>query len=707
MQLHCTRPGCSRPINSHPNLKDSIRTATQLFCTNCGMPLILRGRYLPQRLLGQGGFGAAFYACDRDTPGLRPCVVKLFQPSTQLTQQQLTIAQELFAREAEVLERLGNQHPQIPDLLAYFSIVVKSPSSGQDEEYFYLVQEFIDGEDLEQILERRGSLPEGAVKAILVSILRVLEFVHSNGAIHRDIKPSNIMKTVDNQLFLLDFGAVKQVTAAASSAKSTGIYTTGYAPPEQVTGGQVFPASDLYSLAVTCVVLLTGKETTELFDSYSNRWRWQTHITIQDTNLAAVLDRLLSASPQDRYGNAKDALTALMGSSTVPVAGKGHQPPPPLPPNPSPSAAAAAATPPPPLPVSPVSPGPVVPPRPKASSLPKAPSSPKKGGLSPWLLGLVLLVGAIASGGWFLKQKGSLDLGQLGLGQPQLSTIKPAASFQDVVVPSGQFNYGGSTTWAPIRGVLDPQLQQAIPGLKLVYKTPTNQAPGSSTGIQMLLAGELDFVQTSRPLTAQEKQQAEQQGITLEEIPVAIEGVAIVTHPELSLTNVSLAQLRDIYTGRINNWQQLGGPDLPVVPISRSDAGGTVQFFSQTVLNGADLGSNVQLSDNTTAALRLTANTPGSIYFASAPEVVGQCTVKPLSIEQQAPYQSPYVELKDCPNQRNQPNLEGFASGDYPLSRQIYVVGNVDVPIGRAYGELILSAEGQTAIKEAGFAPLR
>ena len=249
MQLHCTRPGCSRPVNVHPNLKDSIRTSAQLFCTNCGMPLILRGRYLPQRLLGQGGFGTAFYACDRYTPAMRPCVVKLFQPSARLSPQQMQLAQQLFAREAEVLERLGNQHPQIPDLYAYFPIIVKSPVSGNDEEYFYLVQEFIDGEDLEQILERRGALPEGAVKAILISILKVLEFVHSNGAIHRDIKPSNIMKTVDSQLYLLDFGAVKQVTGATSSTKSTGIYTTGYAPPEQINGGQVFPASDLYSLA--------------------------------------------------------------------------------------------------------------------------------------------------------------------------------------------------------------------------------------------------------------------------------------------------------------------------------------------------------------------------------------------------------------------------------------------------------------------------
>ncbi|MEL6232306.1 MAG: serine/threonine-protein kinase, partial [Cyanobacteria bacterium J06627_3] len=620
------------------------------------MPLILRGRYLPQRLLGQGGFGAAFYACDRDTPALRPCVVKLFKPPTQLNQQQLNIAQQLFAREAEVLERLGNQHPQIPDLFAYFPIVVKSPSSGEDEEYFYLVQEFIDGEDLEQILERRGPLPEGAVKAILVSILKVLEFVHDNGAIHRDIKPSNIMKTVDNQLYLLDFGAVKQVTGAASSTKSTGIYTTGYAPPEQVTGGQVFPASDLYSLAVTCIVLLTGKETTELFDSYSNGWRWQTHVTLQDNNLAAVLDTLLSASPQDRYGNAKDALNALMaspsgvsGSPSAAGVGSGSLS----------GTAAAVAIASPPLPLSPSSPGPVTT---SPSSPPKATARPtKKGWLRPpWLLGLVLLAAVAAGGGWFVKQRGLL-----GIGQPQFSTITPSATFKDVEVPSGQFNYGGSTTWAPIRGVIDPKLEQAIPGLQLVYQAPTNQAPGSSTGIQMLLSGELDFAQTSRPLNAQEKQQAKQQGILLEEIPVAIEGVAVAVHPELSLTNVSLAELRDIYTGRTNNWQQLGGPDLPVIPISRNDLGGTVQFFSQAVLNGEALASNVQRSINTTEALRLTANTPGAIYFASAPEVVGQCTVKPLSIEQQPPYQPPYVDLQNCPNQRNQPNLDGFESGDY------------------------------------------
>lgn len=610
------------------------------------MPLILRGRYLPQRLLGQGGFGAAFYACDRDTPTLRPCVVKLFKPSSQLNPKQLQIAQNLFAREAEVLERLGNQHPQIPDLFAYFPIVVKSLTSGQDEEYFYLVQEFIDGEDLEHILERRGTLPEGAVKAIFVSMLKVLEFVHNNGAIHRDLKPSNIMKTVDNQLYLLDFGAVKEVTGAAAT-KSTGIYTTGYAPPEQVTGSQVFPASDLYSLAVTCIVLLTGKENTELFDSYSNRWVWQNHVTLQDNNLAGVLNRLLNASPQDRYRSAQEALNNVL----IPDI--------------------------------------------------KTPPShiPRNNILRPWMFLLALLTALAMSGGWWINQKSLLS-------ESQRPTIIPAQNFRDVDVPTGQFTYGGSTTWAPIRGVIDPQLQHVFPNLQLTYIAPHNQAAGSSTGIQMLIDGELDFVQTSRPLTSEEKRHAKQQDITLQEIPIAIEGVAVVTHPNLPISNISQSQLKDIYTGDIVNWQAIGGPNLPIVPISRNNVGGTVTFFNQTVLSGKTLANSVQRSANTTEALRLTASTPGAIYFASAPEVVSQCTVKPLSIDQQPPYQLPYVDLKNCPNQRNQPNLDSFASGTYPLTRLIYVVSTPDQPIGKAYAELLTSEEGQLALEVAGFARL-
>ena len=125
MRLYCTRPNCTKPVNPFPLLnRATLQTAQQKYCTTCGMPLILSGRYLPEKLLGQGGFGAAFYACDRFTPTQRSCVVKLFQPSSQLSPQQLQIAQGLFEREATVLEKLGYQHPQVPDLYAFFPLVV-------------------------------------------------------------------------------------------------------------------------------------------------------------------------------------------------------------------------------------------------------------------------------------------------------------------------------------------------------------------------------------------------------------------------------------------------------------------------------------------------------------------------------------------------------------------------------------------------------
>ncbi|MEM0979840.1 MAG: serine/threonine-protein kinase [Cyanobacteria bacterium P01_H01_bin.58] len=314
MEIFCTRPSCPRPENHFADLDDraTLTMAQQKFCTACGMPLILSGRYLPEKLLGKGGFGAAFLARDRYTPAMRSCVVKLFLPGGDLTANQMQLAQNLFAREAMVLEDLGNRHPQIPDLYAFFPLIVPGLKSGSQEEYFYLVQEFINGEDLEQTLARQGALPASTVIEILVSILKVLKFVHENGTIHRDIKPSNIMRHRNGKLYLLDFGAVKKVTSAqgASNEKSTGIYSMGFAPPEQMAAGAVYPSTDLYALAVTCVMLLTGKESAELYDAYQNTWLWHSYARVNPA-IAAILDRMLLPTPNQRYANAEEVLEAL------------------------------------------------------------------------------------------------------------------------------------------------------------------------------------------------------------------------------------------------------------------------------------------------------------------------------------------------------------------------------------------------------------
>ena len=325
MKIYCTRPGClGADRNNFTDLDDqmTLKTVQQKFCTTCGMPLILDGRYLPEILLGQGGFGTAYLAKDRRSPTFKYCVVKQFKPSSDLNPQQLATAQILFEREAHVLEQLGNKHPQIPDLFAYFPLEAPGWRTSKTEQFFYIVQEYINGENLEAEINSKGQFSEAEVREVLQEILKILEFVHDHDVIHRDIKPSNIMRDRQGILHLLDFGAVKQVTQSPGGT-STGIYSLGFAPPEQMRGYTVFPSTDLYALAVTCLVLLTAKEPQELFDSYSNQWNWKQFVGVSD-ELANILDKMLLPTPSDRFGSATQVLTALNPPQIQPI----PQPPP-------------------------------------------------------------------------------------------------------------------------------------------------------------------------------------------------------------------------------------------------------------------------------------------------------------------------------------------------------------------------------------------
>ncbi|MDR9403249.1 MAG: serine/threonine-protein kinase, partial [Halothece sp. Uz-M2-17] len=315
METYCTRPDCSQPTNHFSELDDrsQLQTAQQKYCHACGMPQILAGRYIPQKLLGKGGFGAAYLACDRHTTKLRQCVVKQFQPSSHFNEATLKIAEELFSREAEVLETLGNEHPQIPDLYAFFPLILSQEGAGE-KQFFYIVQEYIDGETLAQEVARKGKLSEIEVREVLENMLHVLQFVHEHNSIHRDIKPSNIMRDRAGKLYLLDFGAVKRVTGAGTSNYSTGIYSMGFAPPEQMQGRQVYPSTDLYALAASCIRLLTGKPIQELYDSYHNQWQWRKEAKVSDS-LANLLDRMLLPTPKDRFPSATAVLKILKRQS--------------------------------------------------------------------------------------------------------------------------------------------------------------------------------------------------------------------------------------------------------------------------------------------------------------------------------------------------------------------------------------------------------
>lgn len=318
------------------------------------------------------------------------------------------------------------------------------------------------------------------------------------------------------------------------------------------------------------------------------------------------------------------------------------------------------------------------------------------------VLALLIALGLVGGGVWWFTKRSGVDLGGLLNNQSQpvgLSNVENLAQVQNV--PSGVFNYGGSTTWVSIRKEVDPAIQTVWPQFHLRYTDPDNGAPSSETGIRMLLDNQLSFSQSSVPIADEAYQQARQRGITLKEIPVAIDGVAIAVNPSLNIPGLSVAQFKDIYAGKITNWSQVGGPDLKITPYGKKDR---------------DSGASVEFMPTTTQALRQVAVNPGGIYYTSAPLVVSQCHVKPLPLgrnlnELVPPYKPPFVPLSVCPQKRNQVNTEAFQSGQYPLSRRLLVVikqnGQIDQQAGEAYARLLLSAQGQELITKAGFVSIR
>jgi phosphate transport system substrate-binding protein len=284
-------------------------------------------------------------------------------------------------------------------------------------------------------------------------------------------------------------------------------------------------------------------------------------------------------------------------------------------------------------------------------------------------------------------------------------------------VPSGRFSYGGTPAWEPIRTDVEPMVQAAWRPFQLRYTQPTNGRPNSRTVISMLLNNELAFAQSSRKITKEEYEQATQRGFTLKEVPVAIDGIAVAVHPTLKIPGLTVAQLRDIYLGKVMNWKEVGGPDLLITVYSgRRGDGGTINFFVESVLGGESFGANIQFISSTREAMRQLASNTGGIYYASAPEVVRRCDVKALPIGFQAntlvtPYQEPLVPIEQCPPQRNQINPEAFKTAKYPLSRPLTVIvkqnGKEEQRAGEAYSQLLLTNQGQELITNAGFVSAR
>lgn len=293
---YCLNPACPNPDN--PDHDDN--------CQSCGSKLLLRDRYRALKPLGQGGFGATFLARDEMLPGQPSCVIKQLRP-TATAPHVFQMARELFEREAKTLGRIGN-HPQVPRLLDYF----------EDNQQFYLVQEFVLGSTLQREVKQNGPFSEEGVKQFLSELLPVLQYIHSHQVIHRDIKPANLIRRQqDKKLVLIDFGAVKnQVNQSAASASEQtaltayAIGTPGFAPPEQMAMRPVY-ASDIYAMGVTCIYLLTSKSPKDLdYNPSTGEMLWEKHIRVSP-RFVEVLRKMLEVSVRHRYQSANEVLRAL------------------------------------------------------------------------------------------------------------------------------------------------------------------------------------------------------------------------------------------------------------------------------------------------------------------------------------------------------------------------------------------------------------
>ena len=270
------------------------------------MTALLNNRYRIIKTLGRGGFGETYLTEDTHMPSRRKCVLKQLKPIVKQPKIPLWM-KDRFQREAAILEELGDGSDRIPRLYAYFS----------EGDKFYLVQEWIEGLTLDSYWEQEGNLHRDEVRQILLQLLAVLDYVHSRHIIHRDIKPENIiLRAGDKAPFLIDFGAVKEAIATqvnhnSSSTYSASIGTPGYMSSEQAAGRPIY-SSDLYSLGLTAIFLLTGKSPHELeTNPRDGEIIWQEHAFNLDPELSRVIDKAVRFHPRDRFASAREMFDAL------------------------------------------------------------------------------------------------------------------------------------------------------------------------------------------------------------------------------------------------------------------------------------------------------------------------------------------------------------------------------------------------------------
>jgi serine/threonine protein kinase len=284
---------------------------------------LLQQRYRVTKVLGQGGFGRTYLSQDTGCFD-EMCVLKEFSPNDR-GRDALKKSKELFQREAQVLYQIN--HPQIPKFRANF----------EEQKRLFLVQEYAEGKTVAKTLSDRlknnQTFNEAEAVEFLQNMLPVLSHIHAMGIIHRDISPDNIIfRDRDKLPVLIDFGVVKagvtQLEVSTQIHQGTTVGKAGYAPGEQLQTGEAYANSDLYALAVTVVVMMTGRKPESLIDKSTMTWKWHQWVPALTPWFAKILNKMLSRMPNSRYQSANEVAQALrsvsdfvVGTSTTPGQG--------------------------------------------------------------------------------------------------------------------------------------------------------------------------------------------------------------------------------------------------------------------------------------------------------------------------------------------------------------------------------------------------
>ncbi len=283
----CLNPRCNK---ENPSCPDDTE-----HCTSCGTQMqLLLDRYRPVRRIGTGESAVTYFAQDRKAFVNKDCIIRqLSIPDRKV--------RELAVGEAKRLQNLTRSTVQVPKLLDCYV----------DNEYLYLIQWFVEGQNLDKYLERHGVFKEEEVLDFLNSLLPVLALMHKNNIIHRDLRLENIIRRNNGQLVLIDFGVAKQFTGHIYTSTAS---TPGYTSLEQTNRGVTNPSSDLYSLGATCFHLLTGKHPNVAFQECEHNWtnKWREYLPRPISNdLGKIIDKLLKQNDRDRYQSARDVIKAI------------------------------------------------------------------------------------------------------------------------------------------------------------------------------------------------------------------------------------------------------------------------------------------------------------------------------------------------------------------------------------------------------------